>query len=140
MNWPLPLKGLVVLDVAGALALVVAQQVGDLPAGIWEQLPIVALGIVLTIAVIRYWTENERGWREFTERQRVENVTMAERLLAGQREALMTMLAALAASNDKTLAAVGEAQRAAYEEALERNIEAWLKTEAYRPLEERKRG
>lgn len=119
------------LDVAGALALVVAQQMGDLPAGVWEQLPIVALGIVLTIAVIRYWTENERGWREFTERQRVANVEMAERLLTGQREALMTMLNALAASNDKTLAAVGEAQRAAYEEALERNIEAWLKVDAY---------
>lgn len=41
----------------------------DIPNEVWSQYPLILIGALLVGWVFRYWTQNEREWREFTTKQ-----------------------------------------------------------------------
>jgi hypothetical protein len=96
------------------ITMIAAIQIDEfIPDAAWAQYPIVAIGAFLSIALMRYWVQNEDKWRKFVEDERVRAEAFITQIVREQREA-----------HEKVLHSVSEAQRAAYEEALERFLSA----------------
>jgi hypothetical protein len=121
------MRSLVVLDLVAFISAALLQIENIIPSTAWAQYPIVAIGAVLVVFLMRHWTQNEDRWRLFVEEERTRFDQYLTEALQSQRCQYMKILQDKDAVQRDMLQAVSESQRAAYEEALERFLEshAW---------------
>jgi hypothetical protein len=120
------IRSLVYVDLAAVIVTWIFQAGELIPASAWAQYPIVAIGAVLMIMLMRHWTHNEENWRRFTEEERARFDKYLDESLQKQRLQYLEIMREREDSHKKTLSAVSESQRAAYEEALERFLDATM--------------
>jgi ABC-type multidrug transport system fused ATPase/permease subunit len=113
-NWALTVSALVWANLAGILVQV------DIPAEVWGQYPLILVGVVLVVALARYWVANEKEWRAFVVERQAAQQTDQLRVLQLVQTNNEQLVALIEKNHKEQLELQREGQREVFDAALER--------------------
>jgi hypothetical protein len=113
-SWALAVSTLIWANVVSILAQV------EVPAEVWGQYPLILVGVVLVVALARYWVANEKEWRAFVVERQAAQQTDQLRVLQLVQTNNEQLVALIEKNHKEQLELQREGQREVFDAALER--------------------
>lgn len=132
-------KGLVLADLALVFTIGILQDFGPIPGDVWVQYPLLILGGLLVGYLARAHMQDQEKWRQALIDEQFKSRQYMEQMLQQERQILLEIIKSMQTGHDKNITSVVSSQRDAYEEAMERMLDAMIKIDGYEPLKQSRR-
>jgi hypothetical protein len=122
-------KTLIILDMAMFAGIALLQEIGAIPNDLWVQFPLLLLGGVLVGYLAKAHLHEQEKWRSSLIDEQTKSREFLQHMIQEERATLLKIIESMQTGHDKNTTAVLASQKEAYDEVIERVIDAVTRTD-----------